>query len=108
MKLLLSQLFLHSTQTLTKSILNPTLPVKLTIPSLNPSVEREIIQQEIHNLQEAINNAQHVQDSLIPHTSITNIQIPPPFYPISTSIQTPLYGPSFPSPNVFGPLDQSL
>ncbi|GJU80052.1 hypothetical protein Tco_1282417 [Tanacetum coccineum] len=101
-------------------------PVKPTIQSLNPnshqtnappnlSVEREFIQQEIHNLQtyhqniqEAIKNAQHVQDSLISPTSITHIQIPPPFYPISTSIQTPPYGPSFPPPNVFGPLDQSL
>ncbi|GJY60601.1 hypothetical protein Tco_0461258 [Tanacetum coccineum] len=101
-------------------------PVEPTIPSLNPNshqvntqpnpfVEREIIQQEIHNLQAyhhniqvAINNAQHVQDSLIPPTSITHIQIPPPFYPISTSIQTPPYGPSFSPPNVFGPLDQSL
>ncbi|GKD55167.1 hypothetical protein Tco_1288554, partial [Tanacetum coccineum] len=60
----------------------------------NPSVEREIIQQEIRNLQayhqniqEAINNAQHVQDSLIPPTSITHIQIPPPFYPTYTPIQ---------------------
>ncbi|GJS94736.1 hypothetical protein Tco_0801704 [Tanacetum coccineum] len=97
--------------------------VEPTIPSLNPnshqvnaqpnpSVEREIIQQEIYdlqtyhqNIQEAINNAQHVQDSLIPPTSITHIQMPPPFYLTSTPIQTPPYGPSFPSPNVFGPLD---
>ncbi|GJX02181.1 hypothetical protein Tco_0186094 [Tanacetum coccineum] len=118
--------FPHSlTQNLPKPSQNEA-PVEPTIPSLppnshqvnaqtNPSVEREIIQQEIHNLQafhqniqEAIHNAQHVQDSLIPPTSITHIQIPPPFYPTSTPIQTPPYGPSFPPPNVFGPLDQSL
>ncbi|GJS43841.1 hypothetical protein Tco_0568884 [Tanacetum coccineum] len=118
-----------SPHSLTQNLPQPSqneAPVEPTIPSLNPnshqvntqpnpSVEREIIQQEIHNLQayhqniqEAINNAQHVQDSLIPPTSITHIQIPPPFYPISTSIQTPPYGPSFPPPNVFRPLDQSL
>ncbi|GJW97556.1 hypothetical protein Tco_0179364 [Tanacetum coccineum] len=121
-----TNLFPHSlTQNLPKPSQNKA-PVEPTIPSLppnshqvnaqtNPSVEREIIQQEIHNLQafhqniqEAIHNAQHVQDSLIPPTSITHIQIPPPFYPTSTPIQTPPYGPSFPPPNGFGPLDQSL
>ncbi|GKG47347.1 hypothetical protein Tco_0506832, partial [Tanacetum coccineum] len=42
-----------------------------------------IIPPPIPNM-EAIHNAQHVQDSLIPPTSITHIQIPPPFYPTST------------------------
>ncbi|GJW59057.1 hypothetical protein Tco_0105788 [Tanacetum coccineum] len=93
-------------------------PIEPTLPSHNlpnPSMERENIEQEIQNLQtfhqnvqEAIQNAQYVQDNLIPPTSITHVQLPPPFYPISTSTQTPLFGAPFPPPSIFGPLDQSL
>ncbi|GJU97640.1 hypothetical protein Tco_1326911 [Tanacetum coccineum] len=93
-------------------------PIEPTLPSHNlpnPSMERENIEQEIRNLQtfhqnvqEAIQNAQYVQDNLIPPTSITHVQLPPPFYPISTSTQTPLFGAPFPPPSIFGPLDQSL
>ncbi|GJZ10478.1 hypothetical protein Tco_0545237 [Tanacetum coccineum] len=93
-------------------------PIEPTLPSPNlpnPSMERENIEQEIQNLQtfhqnvqEAIQNAQYVQDNLIPPTSITHVQLPPPFYPISTSTQTPLFGAPFPPPSTFGPLDQSL
>ncbi|GJW08856.1 hypothetical protein Tco_1571279 [Tanacetum coccineum] len=93
-------------------ILQSTLPS----PNLpNPFRERENIEQEIQNLQtfhqnvqEAIQNAQYVQDNLIPPTSITHFQLPPPFYPISTSTQTPLFGVPFPPPSTFGHLDQSL
>ena len=78
-------------------------------------MERENINQEIQNLQtfhqnveEAIQNAQYVQDSLIPPTSITHVNLPPPFLPTTTPIQTPLFNPSFPPPSTFGPIDQTL
>ncbi|GKA21866.1 hypothetical protein Tco_0707828 [Tanacetum coccineum] len=57
-----------------------------------PSMTRDQIHQELsqlytleQNIQEAIQNAQQVQESLIPPTSISTIQMPPPFYPSSTS-----------------------
>nr|GEV51662.1 reverse transcriptase domain-containing protein [Tanacetum cinerariifolium] len=59
-----------------------------------PPMTRDQIQQELNQLhtleqkiQEAIHNAQHVQESLILPTSITTIQIPPPFYPTTTLTQ---------------------
>ncbi|GJR79408.1 hypothetical protein Tco_0150193 [Tanacetum coccineum] len=102
--------------------LQQTTPLEPTLPYLNTTTrtntqpkEKERIQQEINNLQsfnqnvqEAIQNAQYVQDSLIPPTSITHVQLPPPFYPITASIQTPPFDPSFPPPSTFGPIDQTL
>ncbi|GJS62114.1 hypothetical protein Tco_0656898 [Tanacetum coccineum] len=75
----------------------PTLPfINLSRSRLSaqpePSITRNQIQQELNqlytleqNIQEAIRNAQHVQESLIPPTSITTLQMPPPFYPTTTS-----------------------
>ena len=97
-----------------------------TIPTLNPishqnhaqpnsSNEMMDIHQEIQNhqtlhqnIEEAIQNAQHVQESLIPPTSITHVYLPPPFPPTTTQIQTPPFDPMFPLPNVFDPIDQTL
>ncbi|GKC54695.1 hypothetical protein Tco_1077440 [Tanacetum coccineum] len=80
-----------------------------------PSMTRDQIHQEINqlhtlerNIQEAIQNAQNVQESLIPTTSITNLQMPPPFYPTSTSTQIPPFRSSLPPSSTFVPLDQSL
>ncbi|GJY91646.1 hypothetical protein Tco_0507428 [Tanacetum coccineum] len=109
--------YLPSTNEIPPRPINPlpqhTLPQ--TLPQTTLLTEKERIQQEInnlqtfqHNVQEAIQNAQHVQDSLIPPTSITHIQIPPPFYPITTSFQTPPLDPSFPPSSTFGPIDQTL
>nr|GEX49212.1 hypothetical protein [Tanacetum cinerariifolium] len=74
----------------------------------NPSMTKEQIQQELNqlhtfyqNIQEAIQSAQHVQESLIPQT-------PPPFYPITTSTQIPPFRTSLPSSSICVPLDQSL
>ncbi|GJU18911.1 hypothetical protein Tco_1146877 [Tanacetum coccineum] len=81
-----------------------------------PLMTREQIQEELNhihtfsqNVQEAIQNAQHVQDSLIPPTSITTIQMPPPFDPITTSTTTiPPFRTSLLPSSTFVPLDQSL
>ncbi|GJY49277.1 hypothetical protein Tco_0439233, partial [Tanacetum coccineum] len=80
-----------------------------------PSMTRDQIQQDLNqvhnlqqNIQEAIQNAQRMQDSLIPPTSITNLQMPPPFYPITTSTQIPPFRTSRPPSSIFVPLDQSL
>ncbi|GJX74196.1 hypothetical protein Tco_0312791 [Tanacetum coccineum] len=83
---------------------------------LEPLMTREQIQEELNhlytfsqNVHEAIQNAQHVQDSLIPPTFITAIQMPPPFYPNTTSTTTILpFRTSFPPSSTFVPLDQSL
>ncbi|GKE86839.1 hypothetical protein Tco_1560581 [Tanacetum coccineum] len=80
-----------------------------------PSMTRDQIQQDLNqlhtlhqNIQEAIQNAQLVQDSLIPPTSITNLQMPPPFYPVTTSTQIPPFRTSLPPSSIFVPLDQFL
>ncbi|GJZ75220.1 hypothetical protein Tco_0639685 [Tanacetum coccineum] len=80
-----------------------------------PSMTRDQIQHELNhlhileqNIQEAIQNAQHVQESLIAPTSITTIQMPPPFYPTSTLTQIPPFRTSVPPSSTFVPLDQSL
>ncbi|GKA91234.1 hypothetical protein Tco_0813104 [Tanacetum coccineum] len=80
-----------------------------------PSMTRDEIHQELNqlhtleqNIQEAIQNAQHVQESLIPPTFITNLQMPPPFYPTSTLTQIPPFRSSLPPSSIFVPLDQSL
>nr|GEX38689.1 hypothetical protein [Tanacetum cinerariifolium] len=68
-----------------------------------PSMTRDEIHQELNqlhtlegNIQEAIQNTQHVQESLIPLTSITNLQMSPPFYPTSNSTQIPPFRSSLP------------
>ncbi|GJZ91628.1 hypothetical protein Tco_0663555 [Tanacetum coccineum] len=87
-------------QGLSQTLPQPTLmDFKPTFPPINlsrsrlsaqpePSITRDQIQQELHqlhtldqNIQEVIQNPQHVQDSLVPPTSITNLQILPLFYP---------------------------
>nr|GEV06174.1 ribonuclease H-like domain-containing protein [Tanacetum cinerariifolium] len=80
-----------------------------------PFMTRDQIQQELgqlhtleQNIQEAIRNAQHVQESLIPRTSITTVQLPTPFYPTITSTQIPHFRTSLPPSSTFVPLDQSL
>ncbi|GJS70770.1 hypothetical protein Tco_0703611 [Tanacetum coccineum] len=80
-----------------------------------PFMTREEIHQELsqlhtleQNIQEAIQNAQQVQESLIPPTSISTIQMPPPFYPFSTSTQIPPFRTSLPPSSIFSPLDQSF
>ncbi|GJU60067.1 hypothetical protein Tco_1237833 [Tanacetum coccineum] len=80
-----------------------------------PSMTRDQIHQELNqlhnlerNIQESIQNAQHVQESLIPPTSITNLQMPQPFYPTTTSTQIPPFRSSLPPSSTFVPLDQSL
>ncbi|GKC28839.1 hypothetical protein Tco_1036133 [Tanacetum coccineum] len=82
---------------------------------LEPPMTRDKIQQELNqlhtfhqNIQEAIQNAQHVQDSLFPPTSITTIQMLPPFYPITTSTQIPPFRTSLSPSSIFVPLNQSL
>ncbi|GKA60101.1 hypothetical protein Tco_0759414 [Tanacetum coccineum] len=82
---------------------------------LEPFMTRDQIQQELNqphtleqNIQEAIQNAQHVQESLIPPTSITTIQMPSPFYPTSTSTRIPPFRTSLPPSSTFVPLDQSI
>ncbi|GJR35207.1 hypothetical protein Tco_1210891 [Tanacetum coccineum] len=74
--------YLSSTNEIPPRPINPLpqLILPQTLPQTTPLTERERIQQEInnlqtfhHNVQEAIQNAQHVQDSLIPPTSITHI-----------------------------------
>ncbi|GJT92028.1 hypothetical protein Tco_1080873 [Tanacetum coccineum] len=79
---------------------------------LEPSMTRDQIQQDLNqlhnlqqNIQEAIQKAQLVQDSLIPPTSITNLQIPPSFYHVTTSIPIPPFRTSLPPSNIFVPLD---
>ncbi|GJS56436.1 hypothetical protein Tco_0629798 [Tanacetum coccineum] len=98
----------------------PTLPpINLSRSRLSaqpkPSITRNQTQQELNqlytfeqNIQEAIRNAQHVQESLIPPTSITTLQMPPPFYPTTTSTQIPPFGISLSSSSIFSLLDQSL
>ncbi|GJR71076.1 hypothetical protein Tco_0083441 [Tanacetum coccineum] len=78
------------------------------------SMTRDQIQQDLNqlhtlhqNIQEAIQNAHLVQDCLIPPTSIPNLQMPPPFYPVTTSTQIPPFR-SLPPSSIFVPLDQSL
>ncbi|GKA12300.1 hypothetical protein Tco_0691846 [Tanacetum coccineum] len=110
-------------QTLPQPILmdfKPTFPpINLSRSRLSaqpePSMTRDQIQQELNqlhtfhqNIKEAIQNAQHVQDRLIPHTSITTIQMLPPFYHITTSTQIPPFRTSLPPSSTFVPLDQSL
>ncbi|GJW25960.1 hypothetical protein Tco_0039771 [Tanacetum coccineum] len=80
-----------------------------------PSITKNQTQQELNqlhtleeNIQEAIRNAQHVQESLIPPTTITTLQMPPPFYPTTTSTQIPPFRTSLSSSSIFSPLDQSL
>ncbi|GJT40347.1 hypothetical protein Tco_0940212 [Tanacetum coccineum] len=80
-----------------------------------PSMTRDQIIQELsqlhtleQNIQEAIQNAQQVQESLIPPTSITTLQMPPPFYPTATLTQLPPSGTSLPPSSIFFPLDQSF
>ncbi|GJV58537.1 hypothetical protein Tco_1459542 [Tanacetum coccineum] len=80
-----------------------------------PSMTKDQIHQELNqlhtleqNIQEAIQNAQHVQESLIPPTSITTLQMPPPFYPTTTSTQIPPFRTTFPPSSTFASLDQSL
>ncbi|GJT25902.1 retrotransposon protein, putative, ty1-copia subclass [Tanacetum coccineum] len=80
-----------------------------------PTITRNQIQQELNqlhtleqNIQEAIQNAQHVQKSLITPTSITTLQMPPPFYPTTTSTQILPFKTSFPPSITCVPLDQSL
>ncbi|GKB05857.1 hypothetical protein Tco_0834052 [Tanacetum coccineum] len=59
-----------------------------------------------HNLEEPIQN---VQNSLIPPTSITSLQMPPPFHFTTTSTTSiPLFRPTLPPSNTFIPLDQSI
>ncbi|GJR72333.1 hypothetical protein Tco_0084698 [Tanacetum coccineum] len=108
--------YLPSTSEIPPRPINP-LPqnISQTLPLTTLLIEKERIQKEInnlqtfhHNVQEAIQNAQHVQDSLIPPASITHIQMPPPFYPITTSFQTLPLDPSFPPSSTFGPIDQTL
>ncbi|GKB78376.1 hypothetical protein Tco_0945271 [Tanacetum coccineum] len=80
-----------------------------------PSMTKDQIHQELNqlhtleqNIQEAIQNAQRVQESLIPPTSITTLQMPPPFYPTTTSTQIPPFRKTFPPSSTFASLDQSL
>ncbi|GKE24609.1 hypothetical protein Tco_1436121 [Tanacetum coccineum] len=80
-----------------------------------PSMNRDQIHQELNqlhtleqNIQEAIQNAQHVQESLIAPTSITTLQMPLPFYPTTTSTQIPPFRTTFPPSSTFASLDQSL
>ncbi|GJU39483.1 retrotransposon protein, putative, ty1-copia subclass [Tanacetum coccineum] len=80
-----------------------------------PFMNRDQAQKELNqlhtfsqNIQEAIKNAQHVQDSLIPPTTITNLHMPPLFYPITTSTQIPPFRTSLPPSSIFIPLDESL
>ncbi|GJY16975.1 hypothetical protein Tco_0387397 [Tanacetum coccineum] len=82
---------------------------------LEPFMTRDQIHQELNqlytleqNVQKAIQNTQLVQESLIPPTSITTLQMPPPFYPTTTLTQIPSFGTSLPLSNTFAPLDQSL
>ncbi|GJZ58881.1 hypothetical protein Tco_0614697 [Tanacetum coccineum] len=59
-----------------------------------------------YNIEEAIQN---VQNSLIPPTSITSLQMPPPFYFTTTSTNTiPPFRTSLSPYSTFVPLDQSL
>ncbi|GJS24901.1 hypothetical protein Tco_0453533 [Tanacetum coccineum] len=59
-----------------------------------------------HNLEEPIQN---VQNSLIPPTSITSLQMPPPFHFTTTSTTSiPPFRPTLPPSNTFIPLDQSI
>ncbi|GJU82228.1 hypothetical protein Tco_1284593 [Tanacetum coccineum] len=82
--------------------LSQTLP-QLTFMDLEPSFP------PINLSRKAIQNVQHVQDILIPPTSITAIQMPPPFYPTITSTTTlPPFITSLPPSSTFVPLDQSL
>ncbi|GKE11399.1 hypothetical protein Tco_1414950 [Tanacetum coccineum] len=81
-----------------------------------PFMSREQIQEELNqlhifsqNVQEAIQNAQHVQDSLIPPTSITSLQMPPPFYFTTTSsTRIPPFRSSLPPSSTLFPLNKSL
>nr|GEV13007.1 hypothetical protein [Tanacetum cinerariifolium] len=82
---------------------------------LELSMNRDQIHQELNqlytleqNIQEAIQNAQHVQESLIPPTSITTIEMPPPFYPTSISTQIPPFGTSLSPSSTFSSLDKSI
>ncbi|GJV15520.1 hypothetical protein Tco_1360843 [Tanacetum coccineum] len=95
------------------------LPINLSRSRLSaqsePSMTRDQTHQELNqlhtlerNIQEAIQNAQHVQESLIPPTSITNLQMPPLFYPTTTSTQIPPFRSSLPPSSTFAPLDESL
>ncbi|GKC79535.1 hypothetical protein Tco_1130309 [Tanacetum coccineum] len=94
-------------------------PINLSRSRLSAQPEASMTRDQIHqelnhlhtleqNLHKAIQNAQHVQESLIPPTSITTLQMPPPFYPTTTSSQIQPFRTSFPSSTTFVPLDQSL
>ncbi|GKF36089.1 hypothetical protein Tco_0112847 [Tanacetum coccineum] len=106
-------------QTLPQPILmdfKPTFPpINLSRSRLSaqpePSMTRDQIQQELNqlhtldqNIQEAIQNVQHVQDSLNTPTSITKLQIPPPFYHVTTSTKIPPFRTSLPPSRIFVPL----
>ncbi|GJR03769.1 hypothetical protein Tco_1338814 [Tanacetum coccineum] len=92
-------------------------PIKLSRSRLSaqpePLMTREQIQEELNqfqnfsqNVQEAIQTAEHVQDSLIAPTSITSLQIPPPFYYTTTTLTTITpFRTSHPPSNTFIPLD---
>ncbi|GJR03916.1 hypothetical protein Tco_0526900 [Tanacetum coccineum] len=100
--------------------IEPTFPpINLSTSRLSaqpePSMTRDQIQQDLNqlytlhqNIQEAIQNAQLLQDSLIPPTSISNLQMPPPFYPVTTSTQIPPFRTSLHPSSIFVPRDQSL
>nr|GEW24697.1 hypothetical protein [Tanacetum cinerariifolium] len=62
-----------------------------------------------NKLEEAIQNAQNVQNSLIPPTFISSLQMPPSFHLTTTSTTTlPPFRPTLPPSSTFVPLDQSL
>ncbi|GJW80479.1 hypothetical protein Tco_0144454 [Tanacetum coccineum] len=81
-----------------------------------PFMSRDQVLEELsqlhtffHNIEEAIQNAQNVQNSLIPPTSITSLQMLPPFHFTTTSTTTiPPFRPSLPPSSTFVRLDQSL
>ncbi|GKE18456.1 hypothetical protein Tco_1426033 [Tanacetum coccineum] len=81
-----------------------------------PFLSREQGMQEVsqyqdfdHHLEAAIQNAQNVQNSLLPPFTTTFPQMPPPFHFTTTSTTTILpFRTSLPPSSTFVPLDQSL
>ncbi|GKE08841.1 hypothetical protein Tco_1412392 [Tanacetum coccineum] len=81
-----------------------------------PFLSRDQVMQELgqyqdfdRHLKAAFQNAQNVQNSLLPPFTTTSPQMPPPFYYTTFSTITILhFRTSFPPSSTFVPLDQSL